>query len=145
MRTVEPRLARSGRVAGHIVAVVVNLALLVVVRNLLDWDVWPALTPAWNQVVPAITTTLLVTIVVHLLQMVWTAEWFRIVSDGVAAVVSCYASFRVLQVFPFEFDQDGFRWDLAFRGVLIVAIAGSAFAVLAVPLRLLSVDGDRPE
>ncbi len=134
----QSRRSRSGRI-GHVVAIVVNVGLLFVARNLLDWDVLSFLTSAWNDVRPAITVALLVAIVVHAVQLGWTAEWIRISTDGLAAAASCWASIRLFQVFPFEFDPAGYRWDLVLRAGLIIAITGAGLAALVTPLRLLSI------
>lgn len=123
--------------AGNVAAILVNAALLVAARNLLDWDILPFLTDDFDRVLPAITLSLLVTIAVHVVRLFHDSMRFAIATDAIATGFGLYAAIRLFQVFPFDFDSAGFRWHLLVRALLVVAIVGSTITIVAAPFRLL--------
>lgn len=122
---------------GHLVAIAVNLVLLYVVDNLGDWDLLSFLTDDYDQVIGPISVSIIATVIGHVLKIVLPNRRFGFMVDGVVTIFGFYALLRIFQVFPFEFDPDGFRWDLVARFVLVVGLLGSAIGVLVTPLRLL--------
>ncbi len=122
---------------GHLVAIAVNLILLVVVRNLGDWDLLDFLTDDYDQVIEPLSLSIVATIVGRALRIVLPGRRVRLLIDGIVTAFGFYALFRIFQVFPFEFDPDGFRWDVVARFVLVVGMFGSAIGILVTPLRIL--------
>ncbi len=122
---------------GHLIAIAVNLVLLYVVRNLGEWDVLSFLTDDYDQVIGPLSVSIIATIIGRAIRIVFPGRRIGLLIDGVVTVFGFYALLRVFQVFPFDFDPDGFRWDLVARFVLIVGLLGSAIGILVTPLRLL--------
>lgn len=124
-------------VVGHLIAIAVNLVLLYVVRNLGEWDLLPFLTDDYDRVIEPLSVSIIATIIGRALRILLPGRRIGLLIDGIVTAFGFYALLRVYQVFPFEFDPDGFRWDLLTRFVLIVGMLGSAIGVLVTPLRLL--------
>lgn len=124
---------------GYGIAVVVNAVMLYVVNNLLEWDFPPFLTDDFDKVLPLVNLSLGVSIAVNVVRLLYAPKWFAILTDMVATGFGLPALIRTWQVFPFDFDDDGFPWDVAVRAVLVVAIAGSVIAVLVGLARLARI------
>jgi hypothetical protein len=140
MQTAEmPRtdeLKRVGRRFGFGIAIVVNAVLLYVVQNLTSWDVLPFLTTEFDSLVPWISLSLIVSIVAYLLYMVNDDYRLRSVGDMVTNLVSLVVTWRIFQVFPFDFSAYEFNWDLVARIVLILAIVGTFAGAIAAVTKL---------
>ena len=124
---------------GFGLAVVVNAIMLFVVNNLLAWDLLPFLTEEFDEVLPLVNLSLGVSIGVNVVRMVYAPKWFAVLGDIVATGFGVPALIRTWRVFPFDFDRDGFRWDLGFRAVLFVAIAGSVVGMVVGLVRLARI------
>ena len=122
---------------GHLVGIAVSLVLLYVVHKLVEWDLLSFLTDGYDRVVGPISLSIVATIVGHVVKIVLPSRRLGFLIDGVATAFGFYALLRIFQVFPFEFDPDGFRWHLVVRFVLVIGLLGSAIGVLVTPLRLL--------
>lgn len=122
---------------GHLIAIAVNLVLLYVVRNLGEWDVLSFLTDDYDKVIGPLSVSIIAAIIGRALRIVFPGRRIGLLIEGVVTVFGFYALLRIFQVFPFEFDPDGFRWDLVARFVLVVGLLGSAIGILVTPLRLL--------
>ena len=122
---------------GHVVAIGVNLVLLYVVQNLGEWDLLWFLTSDYSRVIEPISVSIIATAVGHALKIILPGQRIGLLIDGVVTVFGFYALLRIFQVFPFEFDPDGFRWDRVARFVLVIGLLGSAIGILVTPLRML--------
>ncbi|MDH3299402.1 MAG: hypothetical protein OES24_02740 [Acidimicrobiia bacterium] len=122
---------------GHLVAIGVNLVLLYIVRNLGEWNLLSFLTEDYDRVVGPLSLSIIATIVGRALRIVLPGRRIGLLIDGVVTAFGFYALLRIFQIFPLEFDPDGFRWDLLVRFVLVVGLLGSAIGVLVTPLRML--------
>jgi hypothetical protein len=142
MQTAEmPRtdeLKRVGRRFGFGVAVVINIALLYVVQNLTSWDWLPFLTSEFDSWVPWISFSLIVSIVANFLYMM--NDDYRLKSGGdiVTNLVSLVVTWRVFQVFPFDFSAYEFNWDLVARIVLVVGIVGTFIGAVVAATKLVT-------
>lgn len=121
---------RALRVAGYIVAVGVNVAILVVVNNLLDWGWLPFLTKDFADLLWLIDLSLLATIGVNLIYIWYDPRWFKSFGQIVTSAISIVVLARMLQVFPFDFSGTPFDWSMVTRAVLILALVGTAIGVL---------------
>ena len=63
---VSPELRQSAKRAGYVIAIVVNLVMLFVVQNILEWGWLPFLTEEFAEVVPWISFSLIVSIAANL-------------------------------------------------------------------------------
>jgi hypothetical protein len=127
----------AARRSGYLISALINLLLLWVAHNLLDWDVLPFLTESFNDVLPAITVSLVVTVIVNLFRVINPDKRFVAITEVLILIVNLYATVAVWRVFPFEFDDDGIPWDLAFRAFLLLAIVGTAIGIVAQVIKTL--------
>jgi hypothetical protein len=121
---------RALRVAGYIVAVGINAAILVIVNNVLDWGWLPFLTKDFADLLWLIDLSLLATIGVNLIYIWYDPRWFKSFGQIVTGAISIVVLARMLQVFPFDFSGTAFDWSMVTRAVLILALVGTAIGVL---------------
>lgn len=133
-----------GARVGYLIAIAINGVLLYVVRHLVEWDIVPFLTDDFDQVVPIISLSLMASLIVNGLRLLGVPEWFALLGDLVSTTISLVATLRIYSVFPFDFDDDGVPWDLVVRGLLLIAIFGTAVALIVVLVKLLKHLFTRP-
>lgn len=140
MQTTATRPTRRDRAKkfGYGVAVVVNAALLVVVINLLDWDLLPFLTEEFGAVVPWISLSLVASIAANLVYQFDDRPTVRAAGDVATSALSLIATYRLLEVFPFDFSSQRFDWGTVVRVLLVVAMVGAGIGILAALGRLVS-------
>lgn len=127
---------RSSR-AGHLFAAVLAIAGLYVANHLLDWGFPPFLTDDFDRVLPLVNLSFGASLAVNAVRVVHPGAWLVAATDLISILAGLPALVRTWQVFPFDFDRDGFRWDLATRVVLIVAIVGSIIGLVVGAVRLV--------
>jgi hypothetical protein len=135
---VPPGVARFGRRTGYAIAVVVNLVALIVVQNILAWDVLPWLTDDFATVVPWISVSLVVSMAANL---VYEFNDTRVVKSTMQIgvnLVSIVVASQVLRVFPFDFSAYSFDWNVVVRIVLILAMVGAGIGVITESMKLAS-------
>ena len=115
---------------GYLVAVLVNVALLVVVNNLLAWDILPFLTSGFDRVVPIINVSLGATILVNLIYLPYDPRWFKSLTQIGLLGISMAATVRMYQVFPFDFSAYEFEWETVAKWLLILAMVGVAIGIV---------------
>ena len=140
VRDVEPSEAtqrRIGRAVGHLIAAGVNLVLLWVAHQLLDWG-WPRfLTDAFEDLLPIITVSLAASAVAELIFVVHDGGRFRPFADLVTGTISLVVAWRIWQVYPFDFSSYAHDWSWLVTTVLWVGIVGTAVAVVVNAVKLL--------
>lgn len=128
-----PRRARPSPAArrfGYLVAIALNVALLWVVHRWPGWQEASFLTDETTEVLPWVTAQLAVSIAVNALWLVTDPRWLRALGDLVGAVVGLVVALRILDVFPFAFDDGGVPWETWVRFALWVAVVGSAIGIV---------------
>jgi hypothetical protein len=119
-----------GRRVGYVVAIAVNLVLIFVVNNLLDWG-WPSfLTDDFEQLLPLINLSLMASIVANLIYLWFDPAWFKSMTQIVLGMISLVVTVRTLQVFPFDFSGYDVNWEAVTRVVLVFLIVVIGIAVL---------------
>lgn len=136
--------AKPGARLGYLIAIIINAALLYVVRHLVEWDILPFLTDDFDRVAPIISLSLVASMIVNGLRLAGVPNWFALLGDLVSTTISLVATVRIYSVFPFDFDDDGVPWDLAVRGVLIIAVFGTVVALIVVLVKLMRELLNRP-
>jgi uncharacterized membrane protein YesL len=121
---------RSTGRSGYVAAIVVNIGLIFVFDNLLEWNVLPFLTQDFTEVVGLIKVSLGVSIVVNVLYLVYDEPWFKSLSRIVLSAISLAVAVLMYRVFPFDFTPYGFDWTIVARTAIIVAIVGTSAAIL---------------
>lgn len=127
---------RPGTRAGYVVAIILNAAGLVVVNNLLAWDLLPFLTEQFTDVLPLINLSLVATIVINTAWLSYDAPWFGSLGQVVMLGISMAATLRLYRVFPFDFTPSAFDWALLTRAALILALVGVGIAMVVEVVKL---------
>ncbi len=119
-------LAKAGRRFGYGVAIAINLVLIWFVGNLLEWELVGFLTPEFADVVPLIQLGLWVTVAANVVYMMDDRSFATRAARLVVDVVNLFVTFRVFDVFPFDFSAHTFNWGFVFRAVLVIALIATA-------------------
>lgn len=127
---VPPELKRAGIRFGYAIAVVLNVAMLIVVQNVLDWGWLPFLTEDFADVIPWISLSLVVSIVVNLVYQLTDTTVVKSTGQILSNLISIVVTYQVLTVFPFDFSNYGFDWALVTRIVMVLAMVGAGLGVL---------------
>lgn len=135
---ITPGVARSGRRAGYAIAVLINLAGLIVVQNILEWDLLPWLTGDFATVVPWISVSLIFSIAANLVYEFNDTKVVKSVIQIGVNLVSIVVTAQLLRVFPFDFSAYRLNWDIVTRIVLILALVGSGIGLIAEVIKLAS-------
>jgi len=120
----------AARRFGYLVAIAVNAVLLWLIHVNPGWSAAPFLTDAAEQLVPLVTFSLVVSIVVNLVWVIRDPRWLRALGDLVTAVISVVVMARLLTVFPFPLDPDS-TWHTVVQMGLWVGLIGSTIGVVA--------------
>lgn len=94
----------SSRASGYLGSIVVNAILLYCVGHVGEWQIgW--ITPAWSDVVWALSLSLEVSIGANALFLVYDHAWFRYPVLLVSNLVGLQAAYVLCTVFPFDFGS----------------------------------------
>ena len=124
------RPSLAARRFGYLVAAAANVVLVIVIQVSPGWSAAPFLTDAAADVIPLLTLSLAAGIVANVVWFLTDPLWLRSLGDMITAAISVVLLGRVLALFPFTFD-DGSTLRTVFRLVLVVALVGTAIAVVA--------------
>ena len=115
---------------GYAVAVSINLVMLIVVHQVLDWG-WPTfLTDNFDLVVPWISLSLIITITANLVYQFNDAPTVKSTGQILVNLIGISVTYRIYQVFPFDFSATSFNWETVVRVLLILAMVGAGIGVL---------------
>lgn len=134
---------RAGRRIGYAVAILVNLLIYGFINVWPGWETFDFVTPAAADVLPLVNLSIGVTILVNVVYLFADGTRIKALGEMVASLVTMIASVAVLRVFPFDFTAYAFPWELLTRFILVIAVVGSAIAVLVHLYRLIR--GPRPQ
>jgi hypothetical protein len=122
---------------GYLIAIALNAAFLVLVNNLLEWDLSPWLTDDFELALPLISAALIATIVVTAIYMFFDARWFKSLTQIGLAGISLAATLRLYRVFPFDFSAYEFPWNTVARSVLIIALVGTVISIVTETVKFI--------
>ncbi len=111
-------------------SIAVNAVLLWIVHRILGWGWLPFLTPAWTLVLPVLTASLIVAIVVNVALLGYDGVWLRAPANILVAAFGVAVAVRIWRVFPFDFSGYAFPWDTVARVLVVLSIVGSAIAIV---------------
>ena len=114
------RPSRGTRWFGYGVSIVVELALLILVNNLVEWDIAPFITEEFNDLVPYINVSLIVSMLVNAVYFAFDPRWFRSFTQAILNVISLVVVFQTYRIFPFDFSGSDFNWTAVTRTGLVV-------------------------
>lgn len=137
---IPPGVSRLGKRAGYTIAVVVNLAMLVVVLNILEWDVLAWLTDDFATVIPWISLSLVASIVVNVVYEFNDTPVVKATGQIGIDLISLVVASRILVVFPFDFSAYSFDWAIVTRLILVLALVGAGIGVITETVKLASRD-----
>jgi hypothetical protein len=141
--TPRKRAAVAARRFGYIVAIVINVAFIVIANNLVEWNWFSFLTPDFSSVVWLLNLSFAVSIAANALYIVDDSRRPKAAGQLVTNLISVVVSVRMLQVFPFDFSGWGTNWSWLFRLALIVAIGGAAIGAVAELVKLARPAAER--
>lgn len=125
---------------GYVMTVLINLVMLIVVHRVLDWG-WPSfLTDRFDLVVPWISFSLIVTIAANLAYQFNDAPTVKSTGQILVNLTSFFVTYRIYQVFPFDFSATSFNWETVLRVLLILAMVGAGIGVLTEAGKLASYE-----
>lgn len=125
------RASRTARRIGHVLAVVVNVALAVVVNWAPGWQALSVLTDAFVEVLPFVNASLAAGVVVHLAAMVADPPWAGHVGDAVTAAFALAVLIRFAVVFPLDLGTGWAGWETALRVVIGLGGVGAGIGIVA--------------
>lgn len=135
-RAQRPSTDATGRRAGYLIVVLLDLVMLWIAHQLLDWQ-WPSfLTSAFEDLLPWITASLAATAMVNLVWVFWDPDWFRHLTQFGLNVLSLLVAVRTWQIFPFDFSSYASGWEAFARVVIVVGIVGSAIGAVVELVKL---------
>jgi hypothetical protein len=140
---VSPGLKRAGRRFGYGVAVVINVAMLIAVQYIYGWGWLPFLTLEFNDVVPWISLSLVASILANLVYQFYDSPPVKSTGQILVNLIGIFVSYRVFQIFPFDFSGYDFDWAVVVRIVLILAMVGAGIGVLTEAVKLVSSGTER--
>lgn len=118
---------KKGKKSEYIAAIVVNIILLYIFNNLLNWHLY-FITNALNDILWIINAAIIVTIVGNILLLAYNQEWFRHVMKIILNIVAIVAVYNIFTVFPFHFNSFLIDWSVTIA--LIFIIVGIAIATI---------------
>lgn len=133
---IPPETRRKGRQAGYVIAIVVNLVMLVIAQNILAWGWAPFLTSDFAQIVPWVSFSLIASMAMNAIYLLDDRPDVKSLGQMTVNLISLIVTYRIWQVFPFDFSAYDFNWDLLTHVILILAFVGSGIGLVAETLKL---------
>ena len=113
------RPSRGTRRLGYGIAIGVQVALLIVVNNLVEWDILPFITEEFNDLVPYINVSLVASIVVNAVYFAFDPRWFKSFGQAILNAISLVVIVQTYRIFPFDFSGSSFNWTAVTRVCLV--------------------------
>jgi hypothetical protein len=132
------RAPAASRRLGYLIGAVVNGLLIYLLNVSPGWQVVPFLTDETPQVLGLVNASLVAGLAANLVYLVRDPRWLRALGDLVTTAIGLAAMVRIWQVFPVQFEDPGSPWETVARVLLAVGIAGSAIAIVAALVTLVS-------
>ena len=119
-RSERRRPSRGTRRLGYAVAIAFQIALLILVNNLVAWDIAPFITEEFNDLVPYINVSLVATMLVNTAYFAFDPRWFRSLTQAVLNAISLVVIVQTYRIFPFDFSGSDFNWTALTRTILVI-------------------------
>jgi len=136
---VSPELRKTGRRFGYGVAIVINIAMLIVVQNIVAWGWLPFLTDEFAEVVPWISLSLSISILANIIYELNDSPPVKSAGQVVVNVISVLVTYQIFTVFPFDFSTYSFDWGVVIRIVLILAMVGAGIGAATEAIKLAAM------
>jgi hypothetical protein len=116
----------------YIVAIVVDSIVLVIVNQILNWDILPFLTQDFKEMLPIQNISLAAIIIFNAAYLFYDPKWFTSLLGMVTNALGVAVVMRYMSVFPFDFSAySGFNWTVLARVMLIIGIVGCIIGIIA--------------
>ena len=138
------RPSKGTRRFGYGISIVVQVALLILVNNLVAWDIAPFITDEFNDLVPYINVSLVASMVVNALCFAFDPRWFRSLTQAILNVITLVVIVQTYRIFPFDFSGSDFNWTALTRTgliVLMVLVGVGIIGELVKMFQALSTEG----
>jgi hypothetical protein len=129
---------------GYSIAIAVNLVMLVITQNILEWGWLPFLTADFALVEPWISLSLTASVIVNVIYLFDDTPVVKAIGQVGVNLLSVFVTYQVLQVFPFDFSAYVFDWEIVARVVLILAMVGASIGAVAEIVKLVA-SKNRPQ
>lgn len=130
------RIPVEWRRVGYAVAIGVNVLLVIIVVNLVDWGWLSFITEDFNDVVPIAVLSLVIGSGFYLVYMFFDPPWVRLLGDAVTAAIGLAVLWRTWQVWPFEFETG--PWEGILRAITIFVGIAMTIGLIANVVKLLT-------
>ena len=137
-RGVEAKVVAGSRTIGYVVAAAVNVVVLWIANQLLEWE-WPSfLTPAFDELLPIITVSCVAGVVVNLVLAWRDPPPLKSFGNLVTSTIGFVGAVWTFRVFPFDFSTWSTDWSWLLRAAVIVGMIGTAIGATVELFRLAS-------
>lgn len=123
---------------GYLVAIGANVAMIYIVHHLLVWGWPPFLTTQFETLLPIITFSLLLSILVNVGLFFYDAGWFTSLTNIVTAGIGFLVALRTLDVFPFDFSTYATDWTPVARLAIFFVMVGTVIAIVVEAIQFLT-------
>ena len=143
-KTERRRPSRGTRRLGYDISIVFQFALLILVNNLVEWDIAPFITDEFNNLVPYINVSLVASMAVNALYFAFDPRWFRSFTQAILNVISLVVIVQTYRIFPFDFSGSDFNWTALTRTGLVVLMVLVGIGIIGEVVKMfqaLSTEG----
>ena len=121
---------------GYAVAIGVNALLLFLINQAPGWQVLPFLTADMEQVLGFVNASLIAAVVANSVYVLADPRWLRALGDVVTTTFGLVAMVQFWWVWPLDFGDSAFDWEVVARVFLVIGIVGSVFGIIVALVNL---------
>lgn len=125
------RAPRGARVAGYLVAVAIDVALMWVINVAPGWRWLPFVTEDFSRVVGLVSLSLVISFLINLAYVAFDPPWAKRLGDAITAALSVVVMLQLFRIFPFDFGPAWAWLHTPFRLVLATGCVSAAIGVIA--------------
>lgn len=131
---------KNSKKSEYIGAIVVNIILLYIFNNLLNWQVY-FITNALNEVLWIINIAITATIIGNIIFLFFNPEWFRHILKIILNIFAFTAVYSIYSVFPFNFSSFLIDWSATIAlifimlGITVATIIELFFLIISILTR----------
>ena len=111
---------KNSKKSEYIGAIVVNVILLYIFNNLLNWHVY-FITNALNEILWIINIAITATIIGNIMFLIFNPEWFRHILKIILNIFAFTAVYSIYSIFPFNFSSFLVDWSVTIALIFIMA------------------------
>lgn len=131
---------KNSKKSEYIGAIVVNVILLYIFNNLVNWQV-NFITNAFNEVLWVINLAIIATIIGNIMFLIFNPEWFKHIIKMILNIFAFTAVYSIYSVFPFNFSSFLIDWSATIAlifimvGIVIATIVELFFLIINILAR----------